>query len=1410
MTELQRKHAEALRKAAEARARGDRKTARKWTRKAREYQEQIASARRAERTKKKKSTKTTPTTAKIIRYNVRDAAGKMHYNVTEAEKDKLLAAGGRIVNTIKSPARGTVYVVDDKVFATKAEAEYYLAKQEGPPPPTKTIDDLVRESRVKGLKASIEEQMRLWAAGEITEEEFLRRKKALEDAHLEWAKGAEERGWKATEEEREEAKSIVREVKIQQTKEQIKQILDMMARGEITHDQGVAAIENIEKEHLEWAKKAEKGEPPVPEGLELVAGYTFVEPPKQYVVTYTENGVEKKKTFSSEDEARAFISLLEQKEAARIAAQTHMQGLVSQLLTNRGRYEVTVTEGDKTTTHTFNTKAEADAFIKKWQNDMIAKYGKPGQTWAQFQAEQRARAEAINKLKDQGVIRETASGYEIVKALSNLTSEQKNLAKQAGFEIKPPEPWLEKLFPILKEIREKAKFREFKPPEEMTDEERKRMFSFAARSTLAMKDIDPETLAARVTYTGAYGLEGAAIGAALTALTTAAPQIGIPVAAAMLLPSLAAISTEKGRRQLVDYVRYNPHAFISETVGGILGSAAVSKLMKTHPSKWTKTQKKQYEQIKTLMEIEEGKPIFKTKKIPTEVADILKTETDPITGEEIVVGRLTEPGKVINVPAARRYGGELFAKLMSGEELGSHLVEETIMKQLTPEQLGYLAAKGYTKPVLSKLTAQEAANLLWKELGVNSPWQHIPEGALRVARGRMKVIGVVRPLSEKASRALIDEGRAFFNDLVKRGVDRQLALQLTQIGMEQGPVNMLVFAQSTGKLSSQMLKSIADSAKILATAGAGSQLVTLKKLGLSDEEALMLQGSLIKSTTPKDIASTLKKLNDKSLKPYIENVDKTILERAIPKLDVPTLERVVTEIDRDTLVSVLPKLDMEQMERVIKALDTKTITEIAPKLTAPRLNLLARKLDEKALRDVVKKLDAKSLQKFDDKTLELIAKKLDIKSLEETLPKLDFNAFSKIFPKLDLDKKEIRDLLARADARTKKNIEDTLVKLDRAAIRKLVLKLNKDLVSDFDKATLREIMEELDRNTLEKFVTAYGAKTVAKAIDKDSQKLLKDLLDKLRGETAETVISKINDATLAEVMAKLDVDTRNAIISKIDKRDVHRIVSKLSNEALAETITKLGVDVDPRLLSKLLSRLDRKSLKRILPKIKRDTLKSVLPHLDRETESLVLEFIDPTLLNEALARVDRGAVIDLVPKLGPTRAAEILLRLNADDIRKIIPKLSPESLEAVARKLTPEMAVEIIPKLEPKAVVEVVPKLSAETAVAVLPLLDEATLTALAPKLTDVTITEIVETTPELTTTILNSLSPRRARRIARRLPPSPNLFRVTFNYDGRDEEFIVYADDYVGAMQSADALRQIKAMPIGGKLERAFRGRRR
>lgn len=190
----------------------------------------------------------------ITRYNVRDVAGKMTFSQTEAQKDKIVAAGGSVVNVIKMPGP--------------------KPKPPPPPPPT-SADDLVLQSRLTGVKDTLTEQLELFAAGEITEEQLTTRKTALEEGHLDWYTEFEKTG--ATDVEKEQIISARAGESAKQLESTVKQILTMEAEGEISHDQSVAAVKHYQEEQLEEVKDIISGEDVKAGTSGLSLGYTFVE-----------------------------------------------------------------------------------------------------------------------------------------------------------------------------------------------------------------------------------------------------------------------------------------------------------------------------------------------------------------------------------------------------------------------------------------------------------------------------------------------------------------------------------------------------------------------------------------------------------------------------------------------------------------------------------------------------------------------------------------------------------------------------------------------------------------------------------------------------------------------------------------------------------------------------------------------------------------------------------------------------------------------------------------------------------------------------------------------------------------------------------------------------------------------------
>lgn len=139
-----------------------------------------------------------------------------------------------------------------------------------------SISDVVREARVKGYDEAIREQLALWSKGEITQEEFQQRRDALQQAHLEWAKAAEKRDWRATSKERREAVAALQAGKRQQAQVAVESLLPLFQRGEISEEELVVGKRQIEQQQRE-AYRRRYIEPP--QDIELISRYEVVSRP---------------------------------------------------------------------------------------------------------------------------------------------------------------------------------------------------------------------------------------------------------------------------------------------------------------------------------------------------------------------------------------------------------------------------------------------------------------------------------------------------------------------------------------------------------------------------------------------------------------------------------------------------------------------------------------------------------------------------------------------------------------------------------------------------------------------------------------------------------------------------------------------------------------------------------------------------------------------------------------------------------------------------------------------------------------------------------------------------------------------------------------------------------------------------
>lgn len=195
--------------------------------------------------------------AVTVRYNVRDSSGAVQSGVTEVQKDALVSAGGTVISTIRTP-------IGIRRPITPSAPPFV---------PATSPSDLVLQSRLAGLEQSVQDQLKLFSEGSISEVEFDARKKALEDAHLDWYTNFQTSGATGA-----ETASVIEARAVEsaaQVQSQVEQILAMEVGGEISHEQSVEAVKRVQEIQREDVRKILSGEDVKAGESGLVVGYRF-------------------------------------------------------------------------------------------------------------------------------------------------------------------------------------------------------------------------------------------------------------------------------------------------------------------------------------------------------------------------------------------------------------------------------------------------------------------------------------------------------------------------------------------------------------------------------------------------------------------------------------------------------------------------------------------------------------------------------------------------------------------------------------------------------------------------------------------------------------------------------------------------------------------------------------------------------------------------------------------------------------------------------------------------------------------------------------------------------------------------------------------------------------------------------
>lgn len=721
-------------------------------------------------------------------------------------------------------------------------------------------------------------------------------------------------------------------------------------------------------------------------------------------------------------------------------------------------YSVTYTENGAQKVKTFTTEMEQLNFVSQQQNAQMQKANFSG-TWNDYVKEVNSQKAYLSWLTAKGVIGIEGGEARLLKPPTVLTDEELNIAGKAGFDI-PKLPlgaslslyqWGKDTFPEKSFIGESVeaaasglgqflevlwapyRFVASIIPGEQPYEE-----GFRGVTPATMKyveDLTPTQQAALdigglASTVGASYLAALPVGLAARGLTSLSTAIStkLKLASRLKISSPKAISTVKNflatHPKALQAVMWAPMAGLEATVvydkiqkgvpateiirdeaykiasiyGGIKGFKAGYNIVPIQ--KWARLQK--------LIKIEEfddprrpgqkrALPTIDSKKIPQELADLLRIELDPITGKEIVVGPATEAGITRNV--GRQYGN-LLKDLAAGKAVTTdpiNSIRGTILEYATPDQYASLLQRGLN---IQTMSAQEIADLMMKELNwyAGSPWQQMLKNAEMefLKSGGKTTIDVIAAFSERMPQDSgvlgLTKGRDLYNALISDGMGQQQALMYaTEIMTAKTPTVLISIAAEAG-LSQQATQNVVGAYLTYgASSGEGTALVqSLSKAGLTMQETKTVMPLLLQQyTAPATITQHVPNLSAKALAvviPVLTQSSQRSLQKALPQLSTSVLVNVAPVLDKNVVAQIMPHLSHDALISVVPALNDEVLASIIPRL---------KPLD---LSDSVSKLTESQIKIFVD-----LIPDLTLDQIAYTIPRLDVDQITLALQQMQFD-----------------------------------------------------------------------------------------------------------------------------------------------------------------------------------------------------------------------------------------------------------------------------------------------------------------------------------------------------------------------------------------------------------------------
>lgn len=423
-----------------------------------------------------------------------------------------------------------------------------------------------------------------------------------------------------------------------------------------------------------------------------------------------------------------------------------------------------------------------------------------------------------------------------------------------------------------------------------------------------------------------------------------------------------------------------------------------------------------------------------TKKLPSDVADILKSEigSPAPNGKTVIAGIGNVEG--VKVPMTLEANNGVLQDLIAGEKLGPEYVKGAILNYVKPEDYGLLKSKF---PELENMSPQEITNILYKEIGPESPFA---EGI----RTERTVLTGTEPFSMDIKAAYVDAGNGtdalkwghiddIYNKLRSYGVDESKAAYLSSKILSEDMDTVSGILKSL-KLSSDQT---AELAALRFEAGGPSRGATaiyrsLKEANIPDSDIQkVIELTAQSSENPSVLASGVPKLSDSGLKALVEMTPQQTLDELglslapeqitrlidvmapesaatfISALPASAIAGVASAIESDAIVKVIPYISSDSLLTFIPKLSSAPLTSVITKLTPTQINRLIPRLGTDALTSIGPNLTPQALTRMmpsltPDQLTSLIPT-LTTSSMSEIIPQLSPDVLSAIIPLMSPD-----------------------------------------------------------------------------------------------------------------------------------------------------------------------------------------------------------------------------------------------------------------------------------------------------------------------------------------------------------------------------------------------------------------------